>query len=143
MVAEDARYSIDDLVARTGLNRRTIRYYIQLGLVDRPIGETRAAYYTPQHLSQLVRVTSLSAEGLSLDAIGRLAKSDPAASPRASAAAYSAAVGNVEVRSHLTLAPGVELVVEPGRAGLTPQQLKRLFRDTLALYGRIKNEEGD
>jgi hypothetical protein len=47
----------------------------------------------------------------------------------------------VEVRSHLTVAPGLELVVEAGRAGLRPEQLKQFFRNVLVAYEQIKNEE--
>ncbi len=137
MVTQGVRYSIEELAERVGLNRRTVRYYIQLGLVDRPVGETRAAYYTSKHLEQLMRVTSLSAEGLSLEAIGRLVKSQANASGQAA----PTVIGSVEVRSHLTVAPGLELVVESGRAGLSPEQLKQLFRDVLAAYTRIKEQE--
>jgi uncharacterized protein YjeT (DUF2065 family) len=47
------------------------------------------------------------------------------------------------VRSHLTLADGVELVVEAGRAGLTPEQVRRLFQQALALYETITRENDD
>ena len=46
-------YSIDELAALAELPRRTVRYYIQQGLVDRPIGEKRAAYYTASHHGSL------------------------------------------------------------------------------------------
>ena len=42
----ETRHTLDDLSALTELSLRTIRYYIQQGLMDRPIGEKRAAYYT-------------------------------------------------------------------------------------------------
>jgi hypothetical protein len=50
------RYSIEDLAALTELPRRTVRFYIQQGLVARPIGEKRAAYYTASHLEQLLTI---------------------------------------------------------------------------------------
>ena len=34
-------YSSDDLANLAGLPRRTIRYYVALGVLDRPIEETR------------------------------------------------------------------------------------------------------
>jgi hypothetical protein len=46
----------------------------------------------------------------------------------------------VEVRSHLTLADGVKLSIEPARAGLSPEQVRRLFQDALKLYERILGE---
>jgi len=42
----DKTFSIDELASLSGVSRRTIRYYLELALLDRPIGETRAAYYT-------------------------------------------------------------------------------------------------
>ena len=134
----DRTYSLDELATFAGLPRRTVRYYIQLGLVDRPIGETRAAHYTAAHLDQLLTVQKYAKAGLALERSGELLRAPtlppPVAMPRA---------GNVEVRSHLTLADGVELVVEPGRAGLTPEQVRRLFQETLALYARVIQENHD
>ena len=128
-------YSLDELASLAGLPRRTVRYYIQLGLVDRPIGETRAAYYTAAHLDQLLSVVRFANAGLSLERIRELlstpADVPPVEPPRA---------GTVEVRSHLTLAEGVELSIEPTRAGLSPEQVRRLFREALDLYERIREE---
>ena len=131
----DPRHSIDELAALVGLTRRTVRYYIQLGLVDRPIGEPRSAYYTAKHLEQLLTVVKYSKAGLALDRIADLLSAPqslpPVAPPR---------VGTVEVRSHLTIADGVELVVEAGRAGLSPDQVRNLIREVLAAYGRVVEE---
>ncbi|HBP20283.1 MAG TPA: hypothetical protein DEA08_21150 [Planctomycetes bacterium] len=48
-------------------DRRTIRYYTTIGLVDRPSEiRGRTAYYGRRHLLQLVAIKRLQAEGLSL-----------------------------------------------------------------------------
>lgn len=48
-------------------DRRTIRYYTTLGLVDRPSEmRGRTAYYGRRHLLQLVAIKRLQAEGLTL-----------------------------------------------------------------------------
>jgi DNA-binding transcriptional MerR regulator len=133
--APDPRYSLDELAALAGVSRRTLRYYIQLGLIERPIGETRAAYYTAIHLEQLLTVLKYSKAGLALDRIAVLLSTPLAAAPVAPPRA-----GTVEVRSHLTLADGVELVLDAGRAGLSPAQVRTLFRDVLAVYSRIIEE---
>ena len=129
----DARYSADELAALTQTPRRTIRYYIQLGLLERPIGETRAAYYTPKHVGQLLEIRRLTEAGLSLEAIssrlkGEMPESELPASP-----------GSVAVLSHLHLGPGLELVIDPGRAELRPEELHRLARQVLAAYQRLKS----
>lgn len=129
-------YSADELAAHAGVPRRTIRYYIELGLVDRPIGETRAAYYTWQHLQQLLAIRRYTEQGFSLERIRELLTS-PAEPPAATRAARP---GDIMVQSHVTLAPGLELVIEPGLAQLTPEQLRHLARETLAALERVLKE---
>jgi DNA-binding transcriptional MerR regulator len=50
-------------------DRRTIRYYTTLGLVDRPVLRGRTALYGPRHLLQLVAIKRLQARGLSLQEV--------------------------------------------------------------------------
>jgi hypothetical protein len=40
----------------------------------------------------------------------------------------------VEVWSHLVVADGVELVLEPGRAALSPEQVRAFFRAVTTAY---------
>ena len=52
--------------------------------------------------------------------------------------------GMVEVWSHLHVADGVEIHVEPGRAGLSPEQLRKFLREVMAAYENVsKGEEND
>jgi len=44
--------------------------------------------------------------------------------------------GHLTVQSHIHLADGIELVIEPGRAGMTPEQLRHFARAALAAYVR-------
>jgi DNA-binding transcriptional MerR regulator len=132
------RYSIDELAALAELPRRTLRYYVQQGLLDRPIGEKRAAYYTPRHLDQLLTIRKWQQAGLSLERIrdilgGEEGQLLPPPRPRGP--------GTVEVWSHLVIADGLELTLEPGRAGLSPEQVRQLFRGITALYEQIRQEE--
>ena len=64
--------SLDELAALVDLPKRTVRYYIQLGLVDRPDGETRAARYGTRHVEQLLQVRKWSDAGVSLERIREL-----------------------------------------------------------------------
>jgi DNA-binding transcriptional MerR regulator len=51
-------------------DRRAIRWYTTIGLIDRPVAyQGRTALYGPRHLLQLVAVKRLQAEGLPLVAI--------------------------------------------------------------------------
>ncbi len=45
----------------------------------------------------------------------------------------------VEVWSSVTLADGVELQVEPGRAGMTPEQVRAFIQDVTAVYRRERD----
>lgn len=49
--------------------------------------------------------------------------------------------GTVEVWSHLVVADGVELTLEPGRAGLTPEQVRAFFRAVTQAYAQIHESE--
>jgi hypothetical protein len=46
------------------------------------------------------------------------------------------------VWSHLVVADGVELTLEPGRAGLTPEEVRELMQQTLAAYRKITRRKG-
>lgn len=127
------RLSLDQLAALTETPRRTVRYYIQLGLVDRPVGETRAAYYTERHVEQLLTIRKWTEAGLPLERVRQLLEgADPQVPPPPPRKR-----GSVEVMSHLVVDDGVELVVEPGRAGLKPEEVRELFKAVLEAYGRI------
>src|SRR5918999_3578692 len=53
-------------------DRRAIRWYATIGLIDRPVAHRgRTALYGPRHLLQLVAVKRLQARGLPLVAIQR------------------------------------------------------------------------
>jgi DNA-binding transcriptional MerR regulator len=134
---ESRRFSLDELCALAELSKRTVRYYMQIGLVEPAIGETRAAYYTERHLEQLLTVRKWTEAGLSLERVRELLAggSTPVPPPRP----YTP--GSVEVRSHLIVADGVELVIEPGRAGLSPEHVRKLFREVLAAYQDLSKED--
>ena len=105
------RYAIGDLADLGGVSRRTVRYYVQEGLLPTPFGIGRGNHYGPEHLEQLLRVKALQEAGHSLDEIRRaLDGATPHLSEIREAAAPVVAVAPArEVWRRLTLAPGVEL----------------------------------
>ncbi len=104
---ETRTFTLDDLASAAGLPRRTVRYYIQLGLLDKAEGETRAARYGATHLEQLIAIRRWSQDGLSLERIrDLLARKDSAPAPA------SRPPGTVEVWSHLVVADGLEVMLE-------------------------------
>jgi DNA-binding transcriptional MerR regulator len=132
------RYSLDELATLAGTTPRTVRYYIAEGLVDRPVGEKRGAYYLRGHLEQLLLVRRWTEAGLSLERVRELmagAPEDPA--PRRTPP------GTVEVWSRVTVADGLEVHIEPGRAGLRPEQVRALVRGITAVYRQVRGASAD
>ena len=131
-LAAGPKLSIDQLAALTGLTTRTVRYYLQQGLVSRSEGAKRGAYYLQRHVEELLLLRRWADAGLSLDRIRELragAADEPP--PRAVRA------GSVEVWSRVTLADGLEVQIEPGRAGLTPEQVRAFVREVTAAYRKV------
>ena len=130
-------FTLDEIAALAELPRRTVRYYIQTGLIDRPQGVGKGAFYTQHHIEQLVLVRKWQLAGLSLDKIGDVLKQQASGplppTPRRS--------GTVEVWSHLVVAEGVEVNLEPGRAGLSPEQVRAFFRGVTRLYQQVQESE--
>ena len=137
MKGEARTYTLDELAALVELPRRTVRYYIQMGLVDRPDGAGRGASYAARHLEQLLEIRKWQNAGLSLERIRELLATGPDLQipPR------PREPGTVEVWSHIVLGEGLELNVEPRQAGLTPEQLRQLVQEVSALVARIRHPE--
>jgi len=66
---ETKQYTIEDLCELTGFSRRTIRYYVQQGLIEPPAGRGRGGFYFDSHLDKLLKIKSLQDRGLRLSAI--------------------------------------------------------------------------
>ena len=115
-----------------------MRYYIQMGLLDRPVGETRGAHYLPSHLDALLRIRQLTEAGISLERVREVLRGDPPAVPP-----RARQPGSVEVRSHIWIAPGVELQVSPEQAGATPEDIRQLAQAVTAAWQRIKEPKND
>ena len=113
-------HSLAELCVLADTPPRTVRYYVQIGLVDRPLGETRAARYHVRHLEQLLQVRKWSAAGVSLERIRELL--------------HGEAAGTIAVRTHLTVSDGIELSIDPARAGLSPAQVRELTRAVMQAY---------
>ena len=129
------RFSVEQMATLTGLTARTVRYYIQQGLVDRPMGAKRGAYYEQRHLEQLLLIGRWTQAGLSLERIKELIDGAPDDPPPRRVQS-----GTVEVWSRVTLADGLEVHVEPGRSGLSPEQVRALVRGITDLYRQVRTE---
>ena len=143
MKNEDRKFTIDEICALVEMNKRTVRYYIQKGLVDRPEGIGKGAFYSHSHLEQLLAIRKWKAAGLSLERIqailagerGGGAGEQPLPPP------LPKKQGTVEVWSHMHVGDGIELHIEPKRAGLSPEQVRFLFKEVMNLAQKIREEE--
>jgi DNA-binding transcriptional MerR regulator len=129
-----SRYSIHELAALASVPTRTVRFYIAQGLMDRPHGAKRGAWYEDRHLQQLLLIRRWTDAGLSLDRVRALQAGSPEEAPP-----RPVKPGMVEVWSRVTLADGVEIQVEPGRAGMTPEQVRAFIQDVTTAYRRVRD----
>jgi DNA-binding transcriptional MerR regulator len=128
-----SRYSIHDLATLASVPTRTVRFYIAQGLMDRPHGAKRGAWYEERHLQQLLLIRRWTDAGLSLERVRELQAGSPEEAPP-----RPVKPGMVEVWSRITLADGVEIQVEPGRADMTPEQVRAFIQDVTAAYRRAR-----
>lgn len=62
-------YSIDQICDMTGVSRRTVRYYVQEGLLEPPVGRGRGGNYLETHVERLREIKSLQEKGWTLSSI--------------------------------------------------------------------------
>lgn len=137
--ANNKRYSLDELCGLLGISARTTRYYIQQGLVDRPEGQKRGAYYLEKHLRQLQQIQEWQGAGFSLDRIRQLLEAG--ATPADSLLTLTPRRGDVQVISRIHIAPGVELSINPEQAGLSPEQTRALYRQIGEIVDQLEQTE--
>ena len=138
MKTADKTFSLDDLCMLTDLPKRTVRFYMQLGLLERPVGSKRGAYYEQRHLEQLIEIKKWQAAGLNLDRIRELVSGNdtapvPPPIPRQR--------GGVEVWSHIASGAGIALWIEPKQAQMSAEQVRELTKAIMQAYEKINQKE--
>ncbi len=131
-------FTANELSQLTDIPKRTVRYYIQLGLVDRPIGETKAAYYVDTHLDQLLRVKRLTEDKVPLERIRQVMNGEVEAPPIS-----TRKPGSIEVKTHVHVLPGVEIQISPELSGLSPEQIRMLLKEVMAATQRVLKKESN
>ena len=141
MSDDSQQFNLHALSQLTDMPVRTIRYYIQSGLVAKPKGVGRGAHYDSTHLDQLLEVKKWQAAGLSLSRIQELleGRGDEGLLPPKPAPKP----GDLSVWSRIHLYDGLELHIEPQSAGLSPEQTRALIAATLEAYQRITQSSDD
>jgi len=129
----DRTYGVEELAERAGVSRRTVRYYVQRGLLPPPLGLGRGNHYTEAHLATLVRVRELQEEGVPLEAIAARLQGAPAEPP-------SSRVGPLQSTwTRVELGPDIELHVRGRR--LSEEQIRRLEAALKRVLGEYRHEE--
>ena len=65
----DERYKLDELAKAAGTSPRTVRYYVQRGLLPPPVFRGKDSAYGEDHLVRLRAIKKLQEDYLPLDAI--------------------------------------------------------------------------
>ena len=129
-------FTINQLSELTGFSVRSIRYYVQQGLLDKPEGIKRNAFYQGQHLEQLMLIRKGQEAGYSLERIDQLIRRPETFKP-----IPEQQVGSLCVKTHIQLAPGVELVISPDQAGISADQLRLLAQQCINSIQKLKEKE--
>jgi DNA-binding transcriptional MerR regulator len=145
-VPSAVRYAIGELAALGGVSRRTVRYYVQEGLIPPPLGVGRGDHYSADHLEQLLRVKAMQESGRTLDEIRRALGPPGRLRMRQSRAALSMAHASPPLPRalwrRLMLAPGVELHVASTVRLPSPGKLQELA-DLCRTHFADAAQEGD
>ncbi|MBK8320841.1 MAG: MerR family transcriptional regulator [Betaproteobacteria bacterium] len=128
-------YSFTELCKLVELPSRTIRYYIQQGLAERPDGMNRGAKYTGRHVEQLLTIKKWQAAGLSLQRIRELLHGNSDCLPPT-----RQEPGTIAVWSRLQVAPGIEVNVEAGSSGLSSKEISGFFQQVLSAYQGTRDD---
>ena len=130
------RLSLSQLAELTGFSSRSIRFYIQKELVDKPEGQKRGAYYQQRHIEQLMFLKRGQEQGLSLDRLRQLMRR-----PESFVPVEPPQPGTMRLLNHLTLAEGIELVIEPQLSGLNADEIRQLTKACLAAIKQLKGDD--
>ena len=71
MHAQERHWKLDALARQAGISPRTVRYYVQRGLLPPPVFRGRDTAYSEEHLLRLRAIRRLQERFLPLDAIQR------------------------------------------------------------------------
>ena len=124
-------YGVEELAARAQVSRRTVRYYVQRGLLPPPRGLGRGKHYTEAHLATLVRIKELQESGVPLDDIAeRLQGREPVS------VAHEPLASQI-VWTRIALLPDVELHLRGRR--LSEEQVLTLSQFVKQTIGEVSS----
>lgn len=137
----EGTFKLEELARRAGISPRTVRYYVQRGLLPPPAFRGKDTAYGAEHLVRLEAIKRLQADHLPLDAIAvAMAGRSAEALARLAREGVSPASGETAPPApfpqgpwrRLELAPGLELHVAddaPERAHALAREIDRLVHE--------------
>jgi DNA-binding transcriptional MerR regulator len=143
-VEPEGRYGIEELADLGGVTRRTVRYYVQEGLLPAPLGLGRGRHYGEEHLERLLKVKALQEQGMPLAAIREAIDGGGRKQAMAGAMVADAtpAVLPRSAWSRLELVPGIELNVSSAYRLPSPGRIRELAA-WCRLHFRPEEEKDD
>jgi DNA-binding transcriptional MerR regulator len=128
---ERKSYTIEELGELTGYTRRTIRYYVQEGLIDPPAGRGRGGYYYDSHIQQLLRIKSYQEKGIGITAMVSLMKKET----------FEPVLPSREVMIRYEIVPGIEVNISREMEIKEPKKILEIIRIAKSIAkGDIKDE---
>lgn len=127
---DEKKYSIGQLAELSGVSRRTIRFYVQTGLLKPPKGLGRGAHYTDEHLQALQSICIQKENNRRLEEISGIINGQPCSR-------LLLPVPTSWLR--LEVCPGLEIHVQGGRYPVTPARISKLQKYVHTLFGVVNN----
>jgi len=128
---EKTKYTIEQLGELTGFTRRTIRYYVQEGLIDPPAGRGRGGFYYDSHVQQLLRIKSFQEKGIGITAMVSLMKNE----------APEPVLPSREVMIRYEILPGIEINISREMEIKEPKKVLEIIRIAKSIVkGEMNNE---
>ena len=113
MLPEPTTFDLTELSDRAGVSQRTVRYYIQQGLLPSPETRGPGAHYGPEHLDRLRLIRSLQRQHLPLAEIRRRLEE----------------LGPAEIREMLAAQP-------PGASGSAKDYIRGVLSEGMPMMSR-------
>ena len=131
MSMEMKTYTIEELGELTGYSRRTIRYYVQEGLIGPPAGRGRGGFYYDSHVQQLLQIKAYQEKGIGITAMVSLLRKE----------AFEPILPSREVMVRYEIAPGIEVNISREMEIKEPKKILEIVRIAKSIMkGDMKNE---
>lgn len=130
------KHTFNELCTLVDLPVRTVRYYIQKGLVSVPEGSRKGAFYIQKHVDELLAIRKWQRAGLSLERIRELLF-EGMVEPGELPPPQGRRPGDLEVWSKLFVNEGLEIHLEPRMAGMSPEQVREFCRRVMVIANEI------